>query len=292
MRDARPRQGLALGVDDRPRTCPTALAGDPHRLRQVLLNLVGNAVKFTDAGSVQVGLAARRDGTLEIRVEDTGIGMTPDELDRVFEDFSQADGSTTRRFGGTGLGLAIVRRLVDAMNGSIDLASVSGGGTVATVRLPLDRLADAAGEDRPAQVIELGSLRGLKVLVADDNATNRKILSLFLARLEVEAQVVADGAAAIVAARGERFDALLLDISMPEIDGAAALRAIRREEAAAGRPRTPAIAVTANALDHQVEFFRRQGFDVHLAKPVQRAALAAALAQTVDLGNMRAAAAG
>ncbi len=187
--------------------------------------------------------------------------------------------STTRRFGGTGLGLAIVRRLVDAMRGTIELESSEGQGTRIHVRLPLKRHDPVGIEVLPSR--ESNSLVGLRVLVADDNATNRRILGLFLDRLGVKARMVADGAAAIAEARHGRFDAHLLDISMPDLDGTATLRAIRGDEASAGQPRTPAIAVTANALDHQVEAYLAGGFDAHLAKPVQKAALAAVLATCV-----------
>jgi PAS domain S-box-containing protein len=243
--------------------------GDPQRLLQVLHNLVGNAVKFTETGSVELWIDAVGD-EVRLVVRDTGIGMTPDQAAVVFDEFTQADGSITRRFGGTGLGLPIVRRLVQLMDGQITLTTSLGQGTEVSVRLSLPlavavRAPDAAA-DRPDFI-------GLRALVAEDNATNRMILRAMLGRLGISATMVEDGDEAVLAYDQGRFDLLLLDISMPRKDGVSALAEMRSRPGAL----PPAIAVTANAMTHLVESYHAAGFDEVVAKPVRLAALAAAI---------------
>lgn len=262
---------IAAGTGaDAPRT------GDPMRVAQVLHNLVSNAVKFTETGSVAVTLTAEGAGPLVLTVADTGIGMTAAEQAVLYQDFEQADGSVTRRFGGTGLGMPIARRLVEMMGGTIAVESAKGHGTTVRVTLPLPPAAAPAAA--PAASDPLPPVAGLTVLAADDSAANRSVLRAMLASLGVEAVIAEDGAGAVAAWAPGRFDALLLDISMPGMDGTAALAAIRAAAAAAGAPRPHAVAITANALAHQVEAFHAAGFDAHLPKPFRRADLAAALA--------------
>lgn len=254
-----------------------ARMGDPHRTLQVLHNLVNNAIKFTHEGEITVTLRARRSEPLVFEVADTGIGMTPEQIGRAFEDFEQADGAVTRRYGGTGLGLSISRRLVELMGGQIGVTSAPGKGTVMRLELPLP-MADTAPDIKAPSLANLPSVVGLRALVADDNATNRLILKAMLGVLGVQATMAEDGAKAVAQWRPGAFDVLLLDISMPEMDGIAALAAIRRLTAQAGVRMPPAIAVTANAMQHQIDGYFNAGFDAYIGKPFRREDLLKALA--------------
>jgi CheY-like chemotaxis protein len=261
------RLGLGQGVAE-PRL------GDPYRLQQVMHNLLGNAIKFTEAGTVELAID-RDDGTgLVMTVTDTGLGMTPEQIDGIFEEFVQADSSTTRRFGGTGLGLPIARGIVEAMGGAITVASEPGVGSSfrVTLPLPLAPVGVVAEKAVPAQPI--GSLR---VLAADDNEVNRMVLAAFLRALGVEVDMVESGAEAVEARPAHAYDILMLDIAMPGMDGMETLQAIRRRESALGLPAAPAVAVTANALTDQAEAYLAAGFDRHLPKPISRETLLACL---------------
>ncbi len=275
--------GLTLTLDPAPDCDGSARLGDPNRLLQILVNLVGNAVKFTERGGVTIAATLVGD-TLQITVADTGIGMSDGQKTRVFDEFEQAETSTARRFGGTGLGLSITRRLIALMGGTIDLDSSEGHGTRVTVRLPAPRAA-VDGAVRPAAPAQPDAcLDGLRLLVADDNQTNRRILETMLQALGTRVTLAHDGEAACAHFVPGGFDALLLDISMPGLDGIAALSAIRKAEAAAGVPPAPALAVTANAMQHQIDEYRAAGFDGHVAKPFRRQTLAAALSQVLAEG--------
>ncbi|WP_114965248.1 PAS domain S-box protein [Alkalilacustris brevis] len=262
--------------------------GDPHRIMQVLNNLVGNALKFTERGEIRVRIGGDAGAPLHIEVQDTGIGMSAEQSARIFQAFEQADGSVSRRFGGSGLGMAIVQRLVGMMGGEISLQSAPGQGTRISITLPLplatgiDETVDAAAPEAAAQARQ--GLQGVRVLAADDNATNRRILEAMLGRLGAEVTMVADGRAACEVWAPGRFDVLLLDISMPEMDGIAALGEIGARAAAAGAEPPPAIAITAHALAHQIAEFRAAGFMAHVAKPFRRDGLAEAV-QTVLQGR-------
>ena len=220
-----------------------------------------------------------------IEVQDTGIGMDETQVARIFEDFMQADSSTSRRFGGTGLGMAIVRKLVEAMGGEIELQSRPDAGTRIRVTLPLDPAED--GEPDVAAVPDTsgGLPKGLRVLAADDNRTNRLVLEALLHTLGIRAEVVESGQAAVEAALERRFDLLLLDISMPGLDGIETLATIRAQERAEGRAPAPAIAVTANAMKHQVALYLQKGFDGHIAKPIRTAELGARIADCLGLAR-------
>lgn len=247
--------------------------GDAQRLLQIMHNLVGNAVKFTEAGHVDLKLRAKG-SAVTIAVCDTGIGMSADQMAVVFDEFTQADGSITRRFGGTGLGLPIVRRLVALMQGQVDLTSTPGVGTEVTLRLPLP---EAQGTSAPPPAAPRPDFVGLRALVAEDNATNRVILRAMLGRLGIAAKMVQDGDEAVAAFEPGVFDLLLLDISMPHKDGVTALAEIRAKAGAMGVP--PALAVTANAMTHMVSGYLGAGFANVVGKPVQLDALAAAILQ-------------
>jgi CheY-like chemotaxis protein len=267
-------KGLGFSVIVGPEASAPRL-GDAHRIQQILHNLIGNAIKFTDRGWVSVAIDATGPD-VAIHVRDEGCGMTAEQAARVFEEFSQADSSTPRRFGGTGLGLAIVKGLVDAMGGAVALETAPDEGTEIRVTLPLPLAAADVAPQRPTGATALPA--GLRVLAADDNEINRIVLSRFLETLDISATVVEGGREAIAAGAAGGFDAILLDISMPGIDGVEALAGIRAGEAARGAPPTPALAVTANAMAHQIEAYRAAGFDGHVAKPIRRDDLIAALA--------------
>ena len=238
--------------------------GDPTRVRQVLYNLVSNAIKFTQAGRI---VATARDCPtgLELTVADTGLGMSPATVARVFESFGQADASTTRRFGGSGLGLAISRRLAELMGGEILVESQAGQGSSFTFRAPIRKV------DRPAAVVARACSplpKALRVLAAEDNATNRRVLEAILGQAGVDLTLVWDGAEAVSAWELGGFDLILMDVQMPVMDGPAAARVIREREAALGRPRIPIIALTANVMSHQIDAYSAAGMDAHVAKPL------------------------
>lgn len=255
--------------------------GDPNRVRQIVANLVSNAVKFTDSGSIQVEGRLSADGAI-IQVRDTGIGISSDAASRMFDRFAQAEAGTAGRYGGTGLGLSICRDLASLMNGTIDLVSTPGQGSTFTLSLPL------AAASRPlpgpqgaaSYPVALGALR---VLVAEDNPTNQLVLRHLLAAFgEIRVTIVDDGAAALAAFDREPWDLVLMDINMPILDGVAATREIRRREADTGRTRTPILALTANAMAHQVEDYLAAGLDEVVAKPVDAGALLAAMGRVLS----------
>lgn len=257
--------------------------GDALRLRQVLTNLLSNAVKFTDAGAIHVS-ASCDDAGLGFAVSDSGMGITPAQQTRLFTPFWQGDASITRRFGGTGLGLAISRELVRLMDGELSVRSTPGSGATFHFHLPLakgaaeagQRSADTSAPDRP-----------LRILTAEDNPTNQLVLQALLEPLEAELVQVADGEAAVAAAASGGFDLILMDIQMPGMSGVEATMAIRRREAAEGRPPTPIVALTANVMTHQVEEYRAAGMTGHVAKPINAerlfVAIACATAETQDV---------
>ena len=242
--------------------------GDPDRIRQVLSNLVSNAIKFTVEGAVAVRFSLGPTGGLRLTVSDTGIGIAQDKLPTLFEKFIQADNSTTRRFGGTGLGLAICRELSQLMGGQVTARSIEGEGSTFVVDLPLARGA-APRAAEPAGVAEPHDQRRLRILAAEDNATNQKVLQAVMEPLDVHLQIVPDGREAVDAWRGGGFDLILMDIQMPVMDGVEAAKAIRAAELSERLPRTPILALTANALVHQVEAYLAAGMDGHVSKPIE-----------------------
>jgi PAS domain S-box-containing protein len=283
-------KGLALGVQVNP-AVPELLEGDAGRLRQVLLNLVGNALKFTERGAVEVEVALAeesvRGALLRLGVRDTGIGIAPEVQATLFEPFTQADSSTTRRYGGTGLGLAIAKRLAEAMGGQIGVQSAQGVGSTFWLTLRLARW--AAGMERAAVAtqpgpaapsIEDGRVRG-RVLVAEDNPINRLVAAGMLQNLGYEVQTVEDGRQAVEAVGQEPYDLVLMDVHMPEVDGFAATAAIRRREAEQGGGHLPIVALTADAQPQDAEKSLLAGMDDHLSKPMTRERLVAILKRWV-----------
>jgi len=254
--------------------------GDADRLRQIVGNLLSNAVKFTPQGSVSARVDVGASGGLRIVVRDTGVGIPPEKLPSLFEKFTQADNSATRRFGGTGLGLAICRELTQMMGGSINVESQEGQGSTFTVELPLERGRPASlSSGESAQASGEGDLR---LLAAEDNATNQQVLAAVLGSLGIEVHIVPDGKEAVEAWRTGSYDLILMDIQMPVMDGITAAKTIRDAEKAAGRRRTPIVALTANALTHQVEEYLAVGMDAHVAKPIEIAKLYDAISAVLN----------
>ncbi len=256
---------------------PTALRGDAGRLRQVLLNLVGNALKFTDAGQVRLDVALAGPPAervpLTLAVRDTGIGIAPEAQERLFEEFTQLDTSATRRFGGTGLGLAISRRIVRAMGGDIGVESRPGTGTAFTVSIALERAhAPLTAEAEAPPVVA-----PMRILLAEDNEVNRQVALGLLARQGHAVDVVADGAAAVEAARRGGYDVILMDVHMPVMDGIEASRVIRRFGDDAGR--VPIVALSASVMKDETDLCFEAGMNEFLAKPIDPDALVRALAR-------------
>ena len=255
-----------------------AFLGDPIRLRQILSNLLSNAVKFTEVGGVSLEVRATpvESGTrFQLVVSDTGIGFDDDFGRRLFNRFEQADGSITRRYGGTGLGLAVSLSLAELMGGTLRAESEPGVGSTFIFEVVLT----ACDEQRCAPV-EAAVLTGrTRVLLAEDHPTNRKVVELILSAADVELTTVENGLEAVQACETADFDVILMDMQMPVMDGLTAIRRIRAMEAAAGRARTPIVALTANALPEHVAATGAAGADGHLSKPVRADALIAAVAE-------------
>ena len=262
-----------------PTDVPDRLIGDPRRLRQVVINLVGNAVKFTEEGEVEVGIAVEEalpDAVrLRLWVRDTGIGIAPEKQARIFDSFSQVDSSTSRRFGGSGLGLAISQQLVELMGGRIWVESEEGKGSTfhCTIRLGL-------GTPKTKRT-DLVSLRGLKVLVVDDHATNRRILEEILKSWEMEAELVESGAAAIAAleAAAQPFDLVLMDLMMPEMDGLETVAIIRENAAFA---QVPVLLLSSADRAGYSARSRSLGIVRSLIKPIKQSDLLEAIGAAIE----------
>ncbi len=282
--------GLHLAIDE---ALPRSVRGDPVRIRQVLTNLVGNAIKFTTVGTVTISAGVPGPGRVRISVTDTGIGIDPSVRATVLDAFGQADSSTTRRYGGTGLGLAICCQLVGMMGGVLDFASEPGVGSTfwfevplaeADRRMPLLELGEVEppAEGKRGAVAAVSSGRGRlgdrpRVLVADDNAVNQLVASLRLEKLGYQVDAVTTGEEAVRAVRQARYVAVLMDCRMPVMDGYEATRQIR---ALSGPNRvTPIIAMTSSAMVGDREDCLGAGMDDYLAKPLDADLLAAAMAR-------------
>ncbi|MGE0920062.1 PAS domain-containing sensor histidine kinase [Trichlorobacter lovleyi] len=261
---------------------PDLLRGDQLRTRQILLNLLGNAIKFTEHGGVtitaQLVTSEENRVLIHLAVSDTGIGMPPDLLERIFAPFEQADNSTTRRYGGSGLGLAICRRLAELMGGRIWAESGAEGGSTFHVELPflLPEQTDRQQERNCEQADDVYQDRPLELLLAEDNLVSAQFVHKVLSRMGHQVTVVGDGRQALDCLADRSFDCILMDIQMPVMGGDAAVRIIREQENQRGG-HIPIIALTAHAMDEERERLLRQGFDAHVAKPVDIALLNAAL---------------
>ena len=291
---------LAYAID---RNLPVALVGDPGRLRQIVLNLLSNAIRFTETGEVSVSVtgrrldAARGDAAgaarweIAVAVADTGIGIPPDRMDRLFQSFSQADASISRRYGGTGLGLAISKRLAELQGGSITAQSsgVPGDGSRFVVKIvapeasageaavvtPRPRVADGS----VASNVPLAERHPLRILLAEDNAMNRKLAVRLLERMGYAPEVAGDGLETISALEAGTFDLVLMDVQMPELDGLEATRRIRQRWPGSAAPRI--VAMTATAMAGDRELCLAAGMDDYISKPIRVAELTAALEATV-----------
>jgi signal transduction histidine kinase/DNA-binding NarL/FixJ family response regulator len=273
------QKGIDIAVEA---PAPFAVTTDADRLRQIVSNLVGNAVKFTEKGGVTVTVrAAPAEGgamRLEIAVRDTGIGIAPEDLSRLFQQFSQAEGGLARRFGGTGLGLAISRQLARMMGGDIDVESAKGVGTRFTLRLdlpPADLDAVVADTGAAPSPVPLDSdvLKGVRILVAEDNEVNQIVIEQLLGRFGATFEIVADGFEAVSRARTTPFDLILMDIQMPRMSGIEATCMIRGSPGPnAG---TPVVALTANSMPGDHETYLAAGMTDAIAKPIDMGALAA-----------------
>lgn len=280
--------GYAVAAD-----LPPFVVGDLTRTRQILVNLLGNALKFTEMGSVQVAVTGEvvANGRLQLQfaIKDSGIGIPPERMDRLFQSFSQVDSSTTKRFGGTGLGLAISKRLVEAMGGQMWVESEPGVGSTFYFTLlvepgeapaldnpSLERLDYAmVGGETAVFDTTLGQRLPLRILLAEDNLINQKVGKRILERLGYQADVAGNGLEVLAALHGQRYDLVLMDVQMPEMDGVAATQAIRQAFSEEAQP--VIIALTANALDGDRERFLQVGMDDYLSKPVRIEALTAVL---------------
>ncbi|MFT6460063.1 ATP-binding protein, partial [Pseudophaeobacter arcticus] len=267
-------KGLSLSVEI-DEDLPKAIIGDDHRFRQVLHNLVSNAVKFTKTGSVTIAAEPTDNGTLLlVRVSDTGPGVPREARDTIFQPFQQADGGDTRKFGGTGLGLSISRQLCQLMGGSLQLATGVEQGETFEIRLPLLPATDEP-EAKTPPVLRSASVPeppAVDVLVVDDNKTNRLILQKFLSST-CRVQSVSSGPEAIDLAHSFAFDVILMDIQMPEMDGVETTQKIRSIEKKIGREPSFIVAVTANAMPEQLNQYLAADMDDVLAKPVSKAPL-------------------
>jgi CheY-like chemotaxis protein len=256
----------------------SSFEGDLTRLKQIISNLLSNAVKFTEDGSVRlvaevVDADVADEAELRLRVEDTGIGFSPETKERLFQRFEQADGSITRRYGGSGLGLSISRALAESMHGALDAESEPGKGAVFTLSVRLHRLSEAEADAANEQAGEEGAdmiaqERPPRILLAEDHPVNRKVVELILASAGVELVSVENGAEAVEQFDAQPFDLILMDMQMPVMDGLTAIRTIRERERALGLRRTPIVALTANAMPEHQEASRQAGADEHVCKPV------------------------
>jgi signal transduction histidine kinase/DNA-binding NarL/FixJ family response regulator len=279
-------KGLEL-LADIPASVPDAVIGDSIRLRQVLLNLLGNALKFTERGKIILKVTPGRerpcgdDETIELclAVSDTGVGIPPDKQAIIFDPFSQADGSTTRKYGGTGLGLTISARLVAMMGGRMQVESVPGRGSTfrfnAFFRLASEKIAEPG---RSSMSLEAPATRPLRVLVAEDNAVNQRLFLRLLEKFGHKVTVVGDGREALDAWRREPFDLVLMDVQMPHMDGLQATAVLRAEERGSGSW-TPVVALTAHAMKGDRERCLEAGMDGYLTKPLHAAELLQTLAR-------------
>ena len=241
--------------------------GDIVRVKQILLNLVSNAVKFTDKGSVTINIYETQHNTqkaLGFDVVDTGLGMSEEAKSRIFERFTQADNSTTRRFGGSGLGMSITLNLIEMMGGTIDVKSESGCGTAISVILPLAKT-DKETYKTEHKALVAPRLADKKILIAEDNEINQVVIEALLESTEATLTIVENGKLAVEAAEKDEFDLVLMDIQMPEMDGIEAMKHIRHFNS-----HTPIIALTANAMVEDVASYLNLGFTAHVAKPVDK----------------------
>lgn len=272
-------QGTALTFEIQP-ACPRFVRGDPQRLRQILLNLLGNGLKFTEKGSVALTVEPLDEERIQFTVRDTGIGIPETSLAGIFDPFRQAEDSTSRRFGGTGLGLSICSRLVKAMDGEIHVESRVDQGSVFRFHVRLPRTEETGMEDKAAHTVRQRERAprpleggGLNILLADDAEDNRLVISAYLKKTPHRVTGVINGEEAVKAFMSGRFDLVLMDIQMPIMNGLEATEKIRAWETEQESQPTPIIALTANAMREDIEKTTAAGCDLHLSKPIRKARL-------------------
>jgi signal transduction histidine kinase/DNA-binding response OmpR family regulator len=285
------RQVISPGV-------PLQLIGDPNRLRQIIINLLGNSIKFTDHGGLEVRVEPdpddRRPGRLRFGISDTGIGIPPDKLGLIFDSFAQADSSTTRKYGGTGLGLAISKQLVELMDGRIWVESRVGVGSVFFFTAGFQVQANQSVKEKktmtsaPIEDLE-AQVAGLHILLADDSDDNRYLIRSYLKRSNVEIEIAENGEIAARMFREGHYDVVLMDVEMPVMDGYQATAAIRRFEREAGLPATPVLALTAHAFAEMAVRGMEAGFTALLTKPIRKVTLLEALVEHAPMGRKAAA---
>lgn len=266
-------KGLSLRVEIAPET-PEVILADPTRLRQILLNLLGNAIKFTDQGTITLRCVPVSSRQVAIEVQDTGIGISEQDRARLFRPFTQADMTVTRRFGGTGLGLAISRRLARLMEGDLSVRSAVGTGSTFTLTLPLDRPTETQPSDPARAATDPSVLVGRRVLIVDDAPDNQLLVRHLLTRRGMTCELAGDGSVAVRLASEQPFDAILMDMQMPVVDGYTATRRLRNAGVTA-----PIIALTANAQPEDRQRSLDAGCNCHLLKPIHAEALIDTLAR-------------
>ncbi|MCC6144266.1 MAG: response regulator [Candidatus Hydrogenedentes bacterium] len=284
-------KGLHIACEISPNVPPLVM-GDLVRLRQVLTNLVGNAIKFTNDGTVEVAVTAagtHAGGAQQVRfdVRDTGIGIPQELHEKIFESFSQADASTSRKYGGTGLGLSICRRLVEIMGGVLMLESVPGEGSTFSFVLSLQPTQDEHAPQAPKPAVPQDPLPPLRVLVAEDTLVNQQVFQAYLQSRGHHIETVENGHAAIDMLRRHEFDLVLMDVEMPELDGVEATRLIRDPQQGARNPDIPIIAVTAHAILGDRERFLSAGMNGYVSKPINFAELDEAMRRVIHLDQRR-----
>ncbi|MEP3889801.1 MAG: ATP-binding protein [Hellea sp.] len=283
MHNSAKEKGIDLSLNIQ-RGIETHLIGDAGRIRQILINLIGNAIKFTHEGGVFIHASTHilnNNNRLNITIQDTGIGISKEHLETIFEKFNQADGSITRVFGGTGLGLSITKSLIDAMGGTINVTSELGKGSTFVLTLPLSVASDnhltlhnphsvTSAQNRqretPATSVKTNKV---KILVADDNETNLRCINDLLAHIGYQVDAVTNGQMAYNAAKASQYDLILMDMAMPVMDGLESLKAIRAYEASQGKSAVPIVVVTGHALIGDKEAFLNMGFDGYVSKPIE-----------------------
>ncbi len=262
---------------------PAWLSGDPTRLRQVMINLLGNSTKFTEKGKLSLRVALNPGGrgpnSLLFALSDTGIGISEEQLPKIFESFSQADSSTTRKYGGTGLGLTISKKLVEAMQGRIWVESKVGVGSTFYFTAEFGIVAAPAAQSTTAAAVSAAPVAALRILVADDSEDNRSVIQAYLKKLPYTVDFVEDGGSALEKLKTGVYDLALMDVHMPIMDGFTAVGAFRKYERAQQRQALPVLALTADAFKDAVEKSLAAGFTQHLAKPIRKSTLLEAIAR-------------